>query len=131
MQARRDPLIGPAAAFNHCPYKVLIKVQDDLKVIPKSLQPVATPDVEVRRWMPERLEVGVKDILMKNGCALHLEAPMWGQRFVTCFDRVDFLKKLNKRAKNWRCHVLRGCGAQGVEGMPNMVIVRWPAAEGP
>ena|GEM_PF-5584765 len=77
VQARRDPLIGTLAAINHRPYKVGSEVLGDLKVLAESFKSVATPDVEVGRWMPKGLKVGVINILMKNGYALHLDAPVW------------------------------------------------------
>ena len=76
VQARRDPLIGTLAAINHRPYKVGGVLLDDLKIVAESFKPVAAPDVEVGRWMPKGLKVGFINILMKNGCALHLDAPM-------------------------------------------------------
>lgn len=131
MQAGRNPLIYSCAAFNDCPHKVLGELPNDLKVIAKGLKPVASPDIEVGCWVPKRLKVGVEDILMKNRGLLQLDFPMWRQRFVPRFDGFDFLDQFRKRAKNRRHHVLRTGGAQGVEGMPNVVIVGWAVCKSP
>lgn len=106
-------------------------MRDDLKVIAEGFKPVAAPDIEVRRRMPERLKVRVVDVLMKDRHCLQLDAPMRRQCFVPRCHCFDFLNQFSKRAKNGFRYILRSRRAQCVKGMPNMVIGRWSAAEGP
>lgn len=111
MYSRGDPLIRALAAVNHRPYKVGGVLLDDLKIVAESFKPVAAPDVEVGRWMPKGLKVGVINILMKDCCSLQLDAPMWRQCFVPRFNCFHFLNQIPKGAENRRFYVLHACGA--------------------
>lgn len=131
MQTGHDPLVRAVAAVNHRPHRVRGKSLDDLKVFTEGFKPVAAPDVEACRWMLKRSEVDVIDILMKDSSALQLVAPMWRQCFVPRGNCFDLLNQAFKRAKRLRCDVLCARAAQGVEGMPNMVVRRWTVGESP
>ena len=76
-------------------------MRDDLKVIAEGFKPVAAPDIEVRRRMPEGLKVRVVDILMKDRRCLQLDAPMRQQCFVPRRHCFDFLNQFCERAPSF------------------------------
>ena len=76
MQTGRDPLVRALATIKHGPYKVLIEAFDYLQIFAKGFESMTTPDIEVRRRMPEGAKVRVKHILVKDRGRKHSDTPM-------------------------------------------------------
>jgi hypothetical protein len=62
-----DPLIRPFVAVNNGPDEVSRVRFDYLEIGAKGFESVATPNIEVRGRVAERLKVFVKNIFVKDG----------------------------------------------------------------
>lgn len=131
VQTGCDPLVGALAAINHGPYEGSIEGRGYLQISAKGFESMSTPDIEARQRMPEGEKVRVIDVLVKGGGRAHSDSPMRRQRLVPHLNCLDFLKEVFKGVKNGCVHLLRSSWSQCMEGVPYMVIDRWPATEGP
>jgi hypothetical protein len=76
MHAWRYPEIGADIALHDGPNAARVHASCYLQIFTECLQTMAAPNIEMRRWMPERPEICIENVFMENGLFKHLQVPM-------------------------------------------------------
>ena len=75
MKAGDDPLVGTYFPVHDRPYMVFVVVKSELQIVAKCFKSMPAPYIETGKWVPERAEIFVENIFVKNGGSLHSDTP--------------------------------------------------------